>query len=249
MGVGSRLGKLRLVSRALLLGGLFSFSSVALCQVEADASPDASVIRFSTATITPYQTLDDKGELSGFAIPIIECLMQAMSLEYRIEVLPWARAQKNVELGHSDAFFVASRNADRDRYATQSKPLFSGTRSWYVRPSISLKPDTIQFREQALVGTIFGTNMHRLLQEEFANVVTKTTEEELIVLLDKGRLDAVLMTDLMFETSLAQMDMSEHSFRRYQSAQKPLGVYFGHHFLARQADFLARFNEHVPGCL
>lgn len=209
---------------------------------------ERSYIHFSTAIIAPYQMYSEQGELEGGAIPIIECAMERMAYDYKIDVLPWARAQKNVELGESDAFFVASRNAVRDAYAQQSIPLFSGTRSWFFRRGYSVDPLADEFRERAMVGTIFGTNMHSLLSQTYANVVTKTTEEDLISLLKTGRLEAVLLTDLMFEHTIELLDLNPADFVRKASARKPLGVYFGNQFLAQNSSFLEQFNAVVSLC-
>ena len=209
---------------------------------------DRPYIHFSTAIISPYQMYSEHGELGGFAIPIIECAMERMAFDYKIDVLPWARAQKNVELGESDAFFVASRNAVRDAYAQQSIPLFSGTRSWFFRRGFSVDPLADEFRDNAMVGTIFGTNMHSLLSQSYANVVTKTTEEDLIALLKIGRLDAVFITDLMFDHTIELLGLDPEDFVRKESARKPLGVYFGHQFLAQNSSFLDKFNAVVSLC-
>ena len=212
------------------------------------ASADRPFIRLSTALITPYQSIGERGELEGVAIPLVECLMQALHYDYKIEVLPWARAQRNVELGESDAFFVASQNPTRDTYAVQSEPLFSGKRSWYLREGYSVEPESEQFKKEAMVGTVFGTNMHRMLAENFNNVVTKTTEEDLIALLKIGRVDAILLTDLMYEHTIKFIGMENPPFKKFLAEQKPLGVYFGKRFLDQHSGFLQQFNALIPEC-
>ena len=124
-------------------------------------------LSFATALIEPYQALDEHGELGGLALPIISCVMNKLDTAFTIEVLPWARAQKNVELGVHDAFFVASRNAERDAYAKASEPLFSGLRSWVFRLGYVADPDTEEFKQQGRVGSIFGNNMHAWLDNNY----------------------------------------------------------------------------------
>ncbi|TNC79624.1 MAG: hypothetical protein C9356_18135 [Oleiphilus sp.] len=224
----------------------------AMLSASASAASDTDLprpeIHLSTAIIAPYQQLGEQGELEGFAIPVVECLMAKLGFDYKIEVFPWLRAQKNVESGESDAFFVASQSSERDRYAQQSSPLFSGTRSWYLREGFELEPHSEAFRQEAMVGTVFGTNMHRKLEQEFQHVVTKTTEEDLLQLLHLGRLDGVLLTDLMFEYTIGFMSMEHHAFTRVLARQKPLGVYFSHVFLEKHPGFMARFNASIPEC-
>lgn len=230
-----------------ILSGLFV---VFFLTVEGLLASEAanSAIHFSTAIISPYQMYSQDGELEGFAIPLVGCAMAQLGRGYTIDVLPWARAQKNVELGKSDAFFVASRNDARDAYARQSAPLFSGTRSWFFRKGVESDPQSNEFRKNAMVGTIFGTNMHSLLMKTHRNVITKTTEEELISLLEIGRLDGLFLTDLMFDHTVASLALDPLEFVKLESVQQPLGVYFGNHFIARNPSFLDGFNRAMSEC-
>lgn len=234
--------------RLLFAGCVLGLLSQACASGPVEQNTSRIHIHLSTAIIAPYQQLGEQGELEGFAIPVIECLMSKLNLDYTIEVYPWKRAQSNVEQGLSDAFFVASQSDERDAYAQQSAPLFSGTRSWYLREELTLDPQSEEFKTTAMVGTVFGTNMHRMLEQNYTNVVTKTTEEDLLELLSLGRLDGVLLTDLMFEYTLNFMSISEHPFTRVLAKQKPLGVYFGHSFLAQHPEFLTKFNASIPDC-
>lgn len=205
-------------------------------------------ISFATALIEPYQALDQNGKLEGLALPIISCVMNKLDTAFTIEVLPWARAQKNVELGVHDAFFVASRNAVRDAYAKPSEPLFSGLRSWVFRPGYVADPDTAEFKQQGRVGSIFGTNMHAWLDKNYSNVVAKSSEQDLLALLVAGRVDAVLVTDAMYEHMLESNQNTESAFNVRPHAPKPLGVYFGNQFLTKHPQILDQFNSALPDC-
>ena len=206
-------------------------------------------LRFATALISPYQIMDAEGTLTGRSLPILACTMEALGYEYEVELLPWGRAQKNVELGISDAFFVASQNKVRDSYAQISEPMFSGTRSWFFKAGNKLKIDQDEVRKRINVGTVFGTNMHSMLDSQFENVVTKTTESELVELLLAGRIDALLLTDDMFNYTLDQMKLDKARFDSMVASQRPLGIYFGKHFLTEKPELLERFNDVLPACL
>lgn len=224
--------------------------SVAFTTIKAFAADGtAKSISFATALIEPYQTLNENGELGGLSPPIVSCVMNALAIDFTIEVLPWARAQKNVELGVHDAFFVASRNEVRDRYATSSKPLFSGKRSWVFRPGYDADPEADEFKRQARVASIFGTNMHSYLEANYSNVVGKRLEQELYELLEAGRLDAILVTNAMYDHMLASNQDSTSVFIARPHASNPLGIYFGNKFLANNPRVLDEFNSALPGCV
>lgn len=210
---------------------------------------DGVRVKFATGLIEPYQILDDKGQLGGLAPPIISCAMNVLKTEYTVDVLPWARAQKNVEMGHHDAFFVASRNDERDRYAKASAPLFSGLRSWVFRQGFDFDPDAEEFRKNGRVGSIFGTNMHSWLSKNYKNVVTKSDEQSLIELLEAGRVDAVLMTDAMHEHMMDANSFDRAKFNFRAQSKNPLGVYFGNSFLNANPEMLSLFNQALDGCV
>ena len=211
-------------------------------------SATSSLVRLATHPIEPYQLLDENGQLSGLAPKIIDCTMKSMNLAYTIDVLPWARAQKNVELGEHDGFFVASRNASRDAYATSSAPLFKGTRSWILRPGLEGDPTSEEFKRKMKVGAVFGTNMHAWLKENFEFVVTRADEISLIHLLQDGRLDVLLITDAMFEYVLNKHHIDSTGFTTHKAGEHPLGVYFGNSFLAQHTDFIEQFNNALTYC-
>ena len=221
---------------------------VVMVVVASSVSHAADIIRFATAIIPPYQYQNSDGDLKGVALPIVECAMRSLGQDYSVSVLPWLRAQGNVQLGESDAFFVASNNADRNSYATMSEPLFSGKRSWYFRPGYHIETDSDEFKKTAIVGTVFGTNMHAWLKGSFSQVIAKDSLSELISLLTAKRLDALLTTDLMYSHTMKKLNLPEDKFSRSLSQTKPLGVYFGHHFIEKNASFLASFNQTLVDC-
>lgn len=207
------------------------------------------VIKFSTAIIPPYQSYGANNSLQGSAPSLVNCITNRLGFSSEIKVFPWARAQKSVKNKERDAFFVASQNIKRDSYAEKSAPLFSGTRSWYFRKEYTIQDTTSDsFKETAYVGTVFGTNMHSMLKENFKHVVSKTTEAELIELLKLGRLDALLLTKDMYKHVITTLDIPQDYFPTVTAAQKPLGVYFGHHFLKAHPNFLKKFNDNIEAC-
>ena len=225
-----------------------SDNSVELTTTSTPPGAPSSLVKLATHPIEPYQLLNENGELTGLAPKIIDCTMKSMNLGYTIDVLPWARAQKNVELGEHDGFFVASRNASRDAYATLSAPLFKGTRSWILRPGLEGDPTSEDFKRKMKVGAVFGTNMHAWLKENFEFVVTRADEISLINLLRDGRLDVLLITDAMFEYVVNKHHIDSTAFTTHQAGEHPLGVYFGKSFLAQHTDFIEQFNNALTYC-
>jgi len=223
--------------------GIFSLFLASSCFAEKPAS-----IKFATAVIAPYQVLDNDGLPTGSAVDIVECVMTLLKYPYEISVFPWVRAQKLVEKGKFDAFFVASENDTRNQYAKLSKPLFDSSWVWFFPKASSLDPISDEFLLNASVGGVFGTNMHAWLKKDFKHVVAKTEADELFKLLAVARLDVMLLTRPMFEDSIKRLGLKEGDFRSVMAKNRPLGVYFGEQFLEKNPDILDRFNQSIKHC-
>jgi ABC-type amino acid transport substrate-binding protein len=205
-------------------------------------------IKFATAVIAPYQVLDSDDEVSGTAVRAVECIMTLLKRPYEITVFPWVRAQKLVENGKFDAFFVASENENRNQYAKLSEPLFDSSWIWFYPKVSTIDPSSDEFMRNASVGAVFGTNMHAWLKSNFEHVVTKKNADELFQLLSVERLDVVLLTLPMFKDSIKRMGLEENNFRSVVAKKRPLGVYFGDEFLEKNAVFLTLFNQSIEYC-
>jgi len=206
-------------------------------------------IRFATAIIPPYQILDKDDMLTGSSIRIVECVMQLLKQPHEINVFPWVRAQKLVENGEFDAFFIASENETRNQYAKLSEPLFDSSWIWFLPRESLIDPITDEFVHNASVGSVFGTNMHSWLKKDFKHVVVKKEADELFQLLVVARLDVMLLTRPMFEDSIKRLGLNEDDFRSVVAKKRPLGVYFGDQFLEKNPGLLNQFNQSIKHCL
>jgi len=205
-------------------------------------------IKFATAIIPPYQFLHNGGALKGSSVRIVECVMTLLEQPFDINVFPWVRAQKLVEKGEFDAFFVASENDVRNQYAKLSDPLFDSSWIWFFPKTSTLDSSTDEFVRNASVGGVFGTNMHSWLKKDFEHVVAKKEADELFELLAVDRLDVMLLTKPMFKDSIKRLGLNESDFKSVVAKKRPLGVYFGDQFLERNPELLTRFNQSIKRC-
>jgi len=72
--------------------------------------------------------------------------------------------------------------------------------------------------------------------------------QQLIYLLQNGRIDAFLGDELVVQEQLHSMKLPATEFRTEFSHYMPLGIYFSHDFLGRHPQFLARFNHQLKRC-
>lgn len=202
----------------------------------------------ATQEWAPYQT-EAGGRQSSIAVEALRCILDRLGARYRIVFLPWRRAQEDVRAGRADAFFAASRSAERDEYAVFSLPIAPQVWTWYFPRGASPQPGDPGFKAAAVVGTTAGSNIASWLARDGYRVEDDIrTLEQLVAMLRARRVDAVLANALTFEEAVRALGQSPGTFESRAERSEPLGVYFGRHFLARNPGFLEGFNRNVPPC-
>lgn len=208
----------------------------------------AEKIVLTTQVWAPYQTYENK-LLGGFAVHVVQCVLEKMNQPYEIKVYPWKRAQKMVENGEAQGFFSASQNHVRDEYATISETIAAQKWNWYLLKESSFTPSDISFKKEAKVSAMLGSNMLTWLTKNEYRVMCKPVDtEKLLETLLMKRHDAVLANELVAEKTLAKMNLSSDRFKIYLNKDKPLGVYWSKKFLSTNPGFLEQFNKYTRTC-
>ena len=237
--------EVKLMIRALSLY-LFIFSFTV-------AAETPQVIRLgSKVEWAPYHINTPHGS-DGIAVRALACIMSRINQPFIIHKLPWKRAQEETKAGTLDGFFSASRNEDRDVYATLSKVFLPQERIFYTLKeniSVPLEKYTLEYILQNIsVGARFGSNtLHSLKKGNYIIGATPHTQSQLLKMLELGRIGTVLENSLVFPDLVQKMGKSMLDFYLVTQKKKNMGVYFGHLFLEQHPDFLEKFNQHVQAC-
>lgn len=214
-----------------------------------DDSPDNSKepIILNTANVPPFHYAQD-GKVVGLVPPVLECVLTKMKQPYQVRVLPWIRAQKEVEEGTAQGFFTANKNAARDRYATASDPVSYKVWNWYVRKDIDLKPTDPDFKEKVPVGVLAGTDDGIALGKEGYRTVPLKNAKQIAQMLTAKRIGAVKMIDVTMKDAMREAGGNLSDLSVHFSGAYPTSTYFGNGFLKRNPDFLPQFDHLVGQC-
>lgn len=208
------------------------------------AAPPASV-RLDTSPEAPYQQLVD-GQLGGLAVEVLECIFARLEQPHRIELTSWQRAKLNVRLRLSDGFFSAAPDPQSEPFAQLSAPLLIEKWYWYARDAQNLNRQP--WSEQTRIGAVLGSNSLAWLELRGIEVQQKVARhEQLIKLLQRGRIDLVLADQAVMSDALAQ-DPAQPPLQQRFARYSPLGVYFARDFLDSHPGFLAAFNRQLEHC-
>ena len=202
-------------------------------------------VRLDTSLEDPYQVVVD-GELSGSSVTVLQCIFSRLHQPYQIQLTSLSRARQNVSRRIADGFFSSAPDTQVDGYAQLSAPLLMEKWYWYaLEPQILNKPI---WERDLRIGSVLGSNSMTWLEARGITVAQKVPRlEQLIELLQRGRIDLFLADGNVMRSALSQQPKQpdlQQRFVRYS----PLGVYFSHDFLQQHPDFLNAFNRQVEHC-
>ncbi len=204
-------------------------------------------LKLGTHELPPYSQ-QVNGQAEGLAVQAVRCALRKQGVAVEFVFLPWARAQSAARQGELDGFFAASQSAERDAWAMLSAPIAPQQWRWYLLRESRQDPLSPEFRQQARVSSFLGGNMLSWLRQEgYQLEAAPPRNEQLLQMLLKRRVDAVLANHLVMERLLAEQDASGQ-IRSVLQQDKPLGVYFSQRFTAAHPNFLPRFNQALQGC-
>ncbi|WP_417454008.1 substrate-binding periplasmic protein [Kiloniella sp.] len=209
----------------------------------------AEPVIITTHELPPYSYFDEENNFTGIATTVLECVLHKLEKPYKIQVVPWKRAQILVQNHEADGFYAASKNAFRDSYAVMTKAIAEQTWTWYLRKESLLDPQSNDFKKNANVSSFLGANMHKWLIANDYNVsnTPATDTKSLLRMLLSDRFEAVLANELVMDRLLHKTDQLEH-VRKVDLKNKPLGVYFSNRFLLNNPGFIEQFNQQVTPC-
>lgn len=207
----------------------------------------ATTVNYVTAIIPPYAEYDQNKQLIGTGVSAVKCVMDKLNRGYHIEVVPWKRAQLMVERVEKDAFFVASENDERNKYAKFSGTLIPGKWEFF-----GLTKEALEKKDRS-IGVFSGTNMALWLKNNHKklgvkNIIYRENGLELIELLKLKRVDGLLLREDMYQRYVRD----DHKYLKitYKKLAKnrDLGVYFAKSFVKKEKEFVERFSRNSLNC-
>lgn len=220
-----------------------------VCMGTAAADAQKAPIILNTDIFPPYQVREGD-ELRGTAVTALECIFSAMDLPFEIRVMPWERAIFEVSQQRADGFFSATKMRRATPFAMLSAPLALEKWYWYSNHAEQPPGPSSNATQVARIGAIRGSNQVSWLLERGYSVDHQVSStEQLLRLLERGRIDAFLADQRTLRTELTRLPLGlRPQFEHFQQYAN-LGVYFSSHFLQQHPDFLTRFNSSIYHCL
>ncbi len=211
----------------------------------------AQTLKLYTFHAPPYQIEATEGisgsPVSGTTVDTVHCATSQMDWDVRIRAVPQNRAMHSLRARLIDGYFAIDETLELSKIAVASAPI--ALEKWYF---FSL--GHIADFKTAHLGTIAGSNEALWLANRgYNNVLPVSSAPQLIELLKRGRVDAIVLDQQVLDASSRgagerfqlQTDALKKEFIRFV----PLHLYLTHNFTSLNPDFLPEFNHFLSGCV
>jgi ABC-type amino acid transport substrate-binding protein len=202
-------------------------------------SDDIDLYTFSAP---PYQIVDHipgpAARVHGLTVDTVLCAMSGAGGHARVHAAPQKRAIQFLVDNLIDGYFAADPSTSLDLLAFRTNPV--SLEKWQL---VSRQDSNASANTR--IGAVGGSNEEAWLISQGKEIlVTVRTPQQLVALLNRGRIDQALM-DQRVLASLSDTHNLESRFLRYV----PLHVYFSSHFVTRRPQFIDAFNRQIPACI
>ncbi|KMT64803.1 hypothetical protein XM47_12170 [Catenovulum maritimum] len=202
-------------------------------------------IRLAAPIFPPY-IFQTNNKWDGVGYHTVNKILNNANITY--EIIPvgnYGKALDALIKGKVDGFFPATQNPVRDQHAQFSQPILINRWVWYMPNSEQLTPDMAEFKQQRFVSTPFKSNTHVWLSTHGYKVKGTLEIDNLPNMLLKKRLDAVLISQLVFETSAKNHKIPMHNFKQIVHSEKGFGIYLSKATLKNKPELLKRINQSI----
>lgn len=211
----------------------------------------ANTLELYTFQAPPYQVMETEAGhtvgVTGSTVNTLRCITERIGWQPHIRVVPENRAIHALEQNVVDGYFTVGESSQLDAYAASTAPI--ALEKWYF---FARKP--IRNFHQVRLSTIAGSNEARWLRDnDYPVLIKATTIEQLLALLDRNRVDAIVVDWRVMATYLkskgAHPADPDAQFQSTFIRFAPLRLYLTQRFTTRHPAFLRQFNHNLDGCV
>jgi len=175
--------------------------------------------RIMTEDFPPFSYQDSEGNLKGAAVEITQMLLKRMKHPDNIQILPWARAYRDIrDKRNSQMLFAMARTPEREPLFKWIGPILTDTVYFYQHHK---NPQRFQRLEElkalpAIAVTRDFPEHRLLLQKDFDNLVLTTNPEQNIALLMRQRVAVTVAGAAIINSLLRHSGYSPDQVKRIE---------------------------------
>lgn len=214
-------------------------------------SVSAETLDLYTFQAPPYQVVETEAGhsigVNGTTVNTLRCITDQIGWQTQIHVVPQNRGIQAFARNFVDGYFPVGESSALDVFGTSTAPI--ALEKWYF---FSRNP--VSDFHTARLSVIAGSNEAAWLRRhDYPVLIEATSTEQLLALLDRARVDAIVADWHVMATYLNQAGTDPGaSSAQFQSTFirfAPLRLYLSQRFTADHPAFLVQFNHHLAGCV
>jgi polar amino acid transport system substrate-binding protein len=211
-----------------------------LCgQVQA-AEPEA--LRVMTDLWPPFRMQAAGGALEGLDIDLLDQLSLRTGLRFDVERAPWVRGLAALEQGKADLMTGLAKTPEREAYIHyMQQPYYACAPRFYVAPQRAAKLQTYAQLVQFNIGYVLGSAYFEPFDSDRRLYKTAVNNEsQLLQMLLRGRLDALIGTDCQVDYELREPRWQGRIVKAQFQPEARTDLYIG---FSRQRDLQAEYRQ------
>ncbi len=174
----------------------------------------ANTLDIMTEEDPPYSFLQADGTVTGAGVEIVREIQRRIANKDPIKVVPWARAYYSIQKRPNVIVFTMSRTKAREPLFFWVGPIIEN--NWVI---VSRKNSGLQLKslEEAMtlksIGVVRGYAWtDYLIQKKFDNLQVAGKHSSNIRMLNSGRIQAVVSTDMTYKSVIAAENLNPDDF-------------------------------------
>ncbi|MGG2399111.1 substrate-binding periplasmic protein [Pseudomonas sp. SH1-B] len=170
-----------------------------LCRAE-----EAQSLRVMTDLWPPFRMIRDDGQLQGLDIDLLEELSRRTGLRFDVQRAPWARGLAALEQGTADMMTGLARTPERERYIQYlDVPYYACSPRLYASPVQAMRLRDYSALRGLRIGYVLESVYFQPFDDDQSlDKVGVSNESQLLGMLVRGRIDALVGTDCQVDYAL-----------------------------------------------
>lgn len=194
--------------------------------------------------------LDTNRNVVGTFAPLLNCIVDALDIEYLVLQLPMLRLQKMLATGAIDAAFLMNATQKRSLMFTQSTPLFVSEQLIISLKDNPVNQDSIYKHSFVVVrGSSYEGYLKSILHKNVMEVVSAKLTQEVIL---SKRADATILSksawNNIVKPTILESDRSKFHLAKLDAMSKEVVFYFNKDSDAKYG-FSTLINNVIPQCV
>lgn len=192
----------------------------------------AEEIKIVTEDLAPLNYLDNKdGKVKGICTEVVQAVLEEIGINYKIEVLPWARAYMTALNEPNVLIYSMARTSEREElFNWVGEVVFNDIYVFKLAARKDIQLTSLEEAKKYKIGTINNDYPEQyLLNKGFLkgkHLQSIVRIEQLMKLLEYGRVDLVLYNEMSFAHIIRSGDFKPSLFKKvYKIEELSLPLY------------------------